>query len=217
MQNRVLFHEALCELGVLEALEKTLIETTHYSNYNKYLKNLKEDNVSDEDIQVEENTFKEKIKINSIEILINILGIVPRKFLIIFLDLIKAYITSRSQRSKEHPLLEELCNILIHQENFGVKYEIGELLKSLLDNETNNENRNDFYELFYNKCLKRLVEFLLIPLKAEFKHEMISSKQIIIEMLCYCLKYHGYVIIIYYKIIGRELDTGQYIMTLSTR
>lgn len=86
-------------------------------------------------------------------------------------------------------MLSELCNILIHQENFGVKSEIGELLKSLLDNEVN-EKKNEFYDLFYNKCLKKLVDFLEIPLKADFKYEMTSSKQIIIEILCHCLKQH---------------------------
>jgi hypothetical protein len=102
---------------------------------------------------------------------------------------LKTYITGKHQKNKEHPLLSELCNILIHQENFGVKSEIGELLKSLLDNEVN-EKKNEFYDLFYNKCLKKLVDFLEIPLKADFKYEMTSSKQIIIEILCHCLKQH---------------------------
>jgi hypothetical protein len=37
---------------------------------------------------------------------------------------LKTYIISKSQKIKEHPLLAELCNILIHQENFGIKYEV---------------------------------------------------------------------------------------------
>jgi protein phosphatase-4 regulatory subunit 3 len=63
------------------------------------------------------------------------------------------------------------------------------LLKSLLDNEVN-EKKNDFYDLFYNKCLKNLADFLKIAIKEEFKYEMISSKQIVIEILCHCLKQH---------------------------
>ncbi len=101
----------------------------------------------------------------------------------------KTYITSKGQKTKEHPLLSELCNILIHRENFGVKFEIGELLKSLLDNEVT-EKKSEFYDLFYNKCLKKLVEFLEIPTKEDYKYEMNSSKQIIIELLCHCLKQH---------------------------
>ena len=80
---------------------------------------------------------------------------------------------------------------MIHRENFGVKFEIGELLKSLLDNEVT-EKKSEFYDLFYNKCLKKLVEFLEIPIKEEYKYEMNSSKQIIIELLCHCLKQHEY-------------------------
>ena len=103
------------------------------------------------------------------------------------IDIIKAYIIGKNQKTKEHPLLSELCNILIHQENFGIKYEIEELLKSLLDSELL-DKKNEFYELFYNKCLTKLVEFLNVPIKEEYKYEMVSSKQIIIELLYYCLK-----------------------------
>lgn len=187
IQTRLYFYETLCELNILESLEKTLIDVTHYSSYNKFLKSLKEDKLPEEDRSIEENSKREKIKINSIEILINVLTVVPSKYSYLFLDTLKAYITSKPQKTKEHPLLSELCNILIHQENFGIKYEIGELLKSLLDNEIN-EKKSEFYDLFYNKCLKNLVDFLLIPIKEEFKYEMTSSKQIIIEILCHCLK-----------------------------
>jgi hypothetical protein len=66
---------------------------------------------------------------------------------------------------------------------------IGELLKSLIESET--EKKNEFYDLFFNKCLKRLSEFLTIHLKPEFKYEMLSSKQIIIEIICHCFKSHS--------------------------
>jgi hypothetical protein len=62
-------------------------------------------------------------------------------------------------------------------------------LKSLIESET--EKKNEFYDLFFNKCLKRLSEFLTIPLKPEFKYEMLSSKQIIIEIICHCFKSHS--------------------------
>lgn len=163
-------------------MEKTLIDINHYSNYNQYLKSLKlNDNIDAESPNSDDpdNALKEKIKINSIEILINILTVVP--------NILKSYIIGKNQKNKEHPLLAELCNILIHQENFGVKYEIGELIKSLLDNEVS-EKKNEFYDLFFSKCLKKLIEFVLIPIKHEYKYEMISSKQIIIEILCHCLR-----------------------------
>jgi hypothetical protein len=63
--------------------------------------------------------------------------------------------------------------------------------------------------------LKKLVDFLEIPLKSEFKYEMTSSKQIIIEILCHCLKQHEYENINFYYhlfqlsfFLDQELDTG---------
>jgi hypothetical protein len=77
LQTKIYFYEAICELNILEALEKSLIDVTHYSNYNKFLKSLKEDKVAEEDKNYVENNKREKIKIYSIDILINILTVVP--------------------------------------------------------------------------------------------------------------------------------------------
>jgi hypothetical protein len=79
LNTKYYFYESLCEMNIIEALEKTLIDVTHYSGYNKYLKSLKDDNLQEEDINAEENLKNEKIKINAIEILINILTAVPSK------------------------------------------------------------------------------------------------------------------------------------------
>ena len=67
------------------------------------------------------------------------------------------------------------------------------MLKYLLDNEVN-ERKNEFYDLFYNKFLKKFVEFLSIKVKdyPRYKNEIIDSKQLIIDILCQCLKLHGY-------------------------
>ena len=82
LNSKFYFYESLCELNLIEALEKTLIDVTHYSSYNKYLKSLKEDKFTEEDLSLEENYKKEKIKINAIEILINVLTAVPSKKII---------------------------------------------------------------------------------------------------------------------------------------
>jgi protein phosphatase 4 regulatory subunit 3 len=82
------------------------------------------------------------------------------------------------------------------------------LLKSLLDNEVS-EKKHDFYDLFYNKCLKNLASFLKIPIKEEFRYEMISSKQIVIEILCHCLKQHEQRVrywIIHNDLISKVMD-----------
>ena len=65
-------------MRVIEVLEKTLIEITNDSDYTKYLRSLNDKEnleVINEDHQFDGK--KEKIKINAIEILINILTIVP--------------------------------------------------------------------------------------------------------------------------------------------
>jgi hypothetical protein len=79
LNTKYYFYESLCDLNVIEALEKTLIDVTHYSSYNKYLKSLREDKLKEEDITNEDNFKNEKIKINAIEILINVLTAVPSK------------------------------------------------------------------------------------------------------------------------------------------
>ena len=79
LQTRILFYESICDLEILDALEKTLVDVTHYSKYEEFLRNLKDDHISDNDFTKEENEKREKIKINTIEILINILTIVPGK------------------------------------------------------------------------------------------------------------------------------------------
>ena len=67
-------------MNIIESLEQTLLEVTHYTNYNQYINNLKF-NDDNRYINVKENTDNNKnasIKINCIEILLNILNIVPR-------------------------------------------------------------------------------------------------------------------------------------------
>ena len=49
-----------------------------------------------------------------------------------------------------------------------------------------------------NKFLKKFVDFLSIRVKdyIQYKNEIIESKQLIIDILCHCLKLHGYKIIV---------------------
>lgn len=77
LQTRILFYETICDLDIFEALERTLVDITHYSKFEEFLNMMTEDNIADNDFTKEENDKREKIKINSIEILINILTIVP--------------------------------------------------------------------------------------------------------------------------------------------
>ncbi len=76
IQTRFYFYECLCELNLIEALEKTLVDFTQYSEYNKYFENLKEDHLPIQDLKSDDSS---SLKINSIEILINIITVVPSK------------------------------------------------------------------------------------------------------------------------------------------
>lgn len=77
------FYETLCELNLLEVLEKTITDVTHYSEYHKYLLSLKEGTQPENDSPCDENPLKEKIKVVAIEILISCLTIVPSKLSLI--------------------------------------------------------------------------------------------------------------------------------------
>lgn len=84
LHNRLFFFESLCESGIFEALEKSLVDVTHYSSYNKYLDSLKDNIMLKEDSNVDTSEKKERIKVNAIEILINILTAVPSNIISIF-------------------------------------------------------------------------------------------------------------------------------------
>ena len=84
IQTRFYFYECLCDLNIVEAIEQILVKITHYTEYNKYLESLKQDKLSElhpEDLSHEDDPLLEKLKINSIEILINIISVVPSKLL----------------------------------------------------------------------------------------------------------------------------------------
>jgi hypothetical protein len=81
IQTRFYFYECLCDLNIIEAIEQILVDITNYTEYNKYFENLKEDKLSPKDLSQEVDPLPDKIKINSIEILINIISVVPSKLL----------------------------------------------------------------------------------------------------------------------------------------
>jgi len=67
------------------------------------------------------------------------------------------------------------------------------LLKSLLDNDFT-EKKNEIYEIFLNKCLNKLADYLftVVDHNLNDKYKIRSTKQIITEIICHCLKSHGY-------------------------
>lgn len=133
-----------------------------------------------------------KMKAKLIQILINCLICTP--------GIVKNYIICKSQKTREHSLLQELCELLLKNDNFGIKFEvkykiyykISEFLKGLLDNDVS-DKKNEFFELFFSRILKKFIDFLRINENESIsKNELINSKQLIVEILCHCLKHHGH-------------------------
>jgi hypothetical protein len=200
IQTKIYFYEALCEMNILEVIENMFVYLAvgRKIRYFKHKHLYADENLSNQEMLPEDKKKHQIMEINSIEIMICCLTVVP-SIVFVIIDIVKNYILSKNQKLKEYSMLNELCNILLYQENFGSKYEvkfllnqIGELLKFLLDNEVN-ERKNEFYDLFYNKFLKKFVDFLSIRVKdyPQYKNEIIESKQLIIDILCHCLKLHG--------------------------
>lgn len=83
-----------------------------------------------------------------------------------------------------------LCHMLLTQENFGTKYEISLIITTLVDSEIP-DNKSALYEIFFDNCLILLSDYLSLPFNPQFKNEIISTKQIIIEILSHCTSIHS--------------------------
>ena len=150
VQSRVTFNEILCTKGILPILSK-LIED-----------NPKEVNKNDNN-----NEIKELININAVEIFINILSNVPL--------LIRQYLAKN-----EGQMLLQLTNLLLYHDNFGVKYEVSQIFKTLI------EGTGESYDkkLLFNSSIDTFISYLLTfnSTEPEKKNEISSTIQIILEI-----------------------------------
>ena len=122
------------------------------------------------------NEIKEFIKISAIEIFINILTIIPNAIL----DYLK--------KEKDHQLLKQFTNIMLYSENFGIKYEISQIYKTLIETQIK-EQSMDRMELF-SEPFQKILQYLNTPITSypnpishSKKMEISTTKQIIIEIL----------------------------------
>ena len=122
------------------------------------------------------NEIKEFIKISAIEIFINILTIIPNAIL----DYLK--------KEKAHQLLKQFTNIMLYSDNFGIKYEISQIYKTLIETQIK-EQSMDRMELF-SEPFQKILQYLNTPIASypspishSKKMEISSTKQIIIEIL----------------------------------
>ena len=160
IQTRSTFSEYLFDQGILSIIGK-IIEDNLLSD--------KDDN----NLEIKEK--KEFIKITAVEIFIDVLTSIP----IVILDYLK--------QESDHNFLKQLTNIMLYSDNFGIKYEICQIYKTLIETQLK-EKSSDRMDLFsepFQNMLKYLNNpiSLLNSLNHQKKIEISSTKQIIVEIL----------------------------------
>ena len=160
LQTRSTFSEYLFEQGILSIIGK-IIEDNILNNKD------------DDNLEIKEK--KEFIKITAVEIFIDVLTSIP----IVILDYLK--------QEKDHNLLKQLTNIMLYSDNFGIKYEICQIYKTLIETQLK-EKSSDRMDLF-SEPFQIILKYLNTPLSSykslthHKKIEISSTKQIIIEIL----------------------------------
>lgn len=92
------------------------------------------------------------LKINSIEILMNIINQAPSVS-------IRAFILSDEQKKQGHPFIKQLAQHLLYSYEQGIKIQVFEFMKALLDNE-NTDKKVEFSDFFYKEVLSIFLAFL---------------------------------------------------------
>ena len=100
-------------------------------------------------------------------------------------------------------MLNLLTDLFLNYDDFGIKYEISNVIKSLIDNEISDDikSKNNLFTIIFENVL---VKFSDVLSKHESKDA--STKQIIIELLCYSINQHGTKTIQYWIIHNNILE-----------
>ena len=160
-QTKIIFFGNLFELGVFNVLSENLEEITNIN----YINSINSDNIS----KTEALLIKEKIINIIIDIVINFLAILPNEFKIIL---------------NHTNLLKQLVNLMLYNDNFGIKYELGNIFKMLIEiNYKEEESINDID--LYDDCFIPFLNYLKEPIEQNKKTEISSTKQIILEIFIY--------------------------------
>jgi len=158
--SRITFIETLCENKIFEIIDNLLSKISN-----------EEENIFNENNK-NKNSY-ELIKISIIEILIKILTCASES--------LKEYLLNNS----DSKILNILCKLMLTNENFGIKYEISQIIKIYLDSEFQDSTNQT---LQHSNILIILIDYLEIPLNLKYKNEIINNKQIIIEILIYIIE-----------------------------
>ena len=154
-QTRIVFNETLFEIGVLHVLTQNL-EKISSNNNNYFLDNLS---------KKESFIIKEKIINITIEIIINFLTTLPNEF---------------SIHLKCSTLLAQLTDLMLNNDNFGIKYEISNIFKMMI--EINSKDESFTIDDLYTQSFVLMLKYLQNPVEQNKKPEMSTTKQIIIEI-----------------------------------
>ena len=154
-QTRIVFNETLFEIGVLHVLTQNL-EKISSNNNNYFLDNLS---------KKESFIIKEKIINITIEIIINFLTTLPNEF---------------SIHLKCSTLLAQLTDLMLNNDNFGIKYEISNIFKMMI--EINSKDESFAIDDLYTQSFVLMLKYLQNPVEQNKKPEMSTTKQIIIEI-----------------------------------
>ena len=92
------------------------------------------------------------LKINAIEILMNITQFAPSAS-------IRTFVLCEDQRSKGYPFIKRLASHLLYSFEQGIKIQVFEFFKVLLDNDQS-DKKVEFNDLFYKEVLSVFLHFL---------------------------------------------------------
>ena len=92
------------------------------------------------------------MKINAIEILMNISQFAPAAAL-------RTFVLSEDQKIKGYPFIKRLTHHLLYSFEQGMKVQVFEFFKILLDNEQT-EKKVEFNDMFYKEILHILLSFI---------------------------------------------------------
>ena len=160
-QTKIIFFGNIFELGVFNVLSENLEEITNIN----YINSINSDTIS----KAEALLIKEKIINIIIDIVINFLAILPNEFKIIL---------------NHTNLLKQLVNLMLYNDNFGIKYELGNIFKMLIEiNYKEEESINDID--LYDDCFIPFLNYLKEPIEQNKKTEISTTKQIILEIFIY--------------------------------
>ena len=159
LQSRSTFSEFLFEKGILQIICQII-----------------EDNISNDSdkINTDVKEKKEFIKITAVEIFIDVLISIPT----VILDYLK--------KENDKKLFKQLTNIMLYSDNFGIKYEICQIYKTLI--ETQLKEKSCDRMLLFSEPFEILLKYLNTPMSSfpnthQKKIEVASTKQIITEIL----------------------------------